>query len=144
MRNARERVTYYVQTRPLCPGWVGPRGVKRLPAVQIDHAADLPVVSEQFRPPRTAGQIISNEGRKVVSCVEVTVPVFLLQVGAEQRYLTSVLSHVIQSVRPSVDELRGEPAPGPHFQDALQRVVIRGADAVELLDRTPIRGSPKV
>src|SRR5260370_4749966 len=115
MRNASERVAHHVQARPLGSGWVGPRGVKWLPAVQINHAAHLPVVSEQFRPPRTAWHVIGNEGRKVVSCVEVAVPVFLFQVGADQRYLTSVLRHVIQSMRPGVDELRGEPVPGPYF-----------------------------
>src|ERR1700730_8802175 len=119
MRNACERIAHQVQPRPLCSRWVGPREVKWLPPVEINHAANLPVVGKQFRTPRTAWHVIGNEGGKVISCVEVTVPVFLFQVGAEQRYRTSVLSHVIESMRPGVDELRGEAAPGPHFQDAL-------------------------
>src|SRR5579864_173763 len=84
MVNASERICNYVQTRTLRSGKIGSRRVKWLSSVKVNHAAELPAVSEQLRPPRTAGHVIGNEGGKVVPCVEVAVPVFLLQIEAVQ------------------------------------------------------------
>src|SRR5207244_12706541 len=81
-------------------------------------------------------------GREVVAGVEVSIAVLSFEVRAVPRDRTTVRSDLGQSMGPGVNKLRAQSVPCPEAQRALQRVVVRGADAVELVHAAVIRILP--
>src|ERR1700712_5620349 len=80
-----------------------------------------------------------DEADESVGGVEVAGAVVALEVGAVLRELPAVLRHFVQVMAPGVAELRGQTVRVADAEDGLQRVVVGGTDAFDLVDIAILR-----
>src|SRR5713226_8392442 len=73
-----------------------------------------------------------------MTAVKVAVPVVALQVEAVLRELAASLRHVVQQMRPGINELSRQPAPLAHFQDRLERIVVRVPGSLEFVNQAKV------
>src|SRR5262249_22225284 len=83
---------------------------------------------------RRAGNVIVEACGEQVAGIEIAATVILLNVVGVICNCCAVLADLIQSVRPSVAQLRSQAVPGADPEDGLKSVVIGCASAVELQD----------
>ena len=96
-------------------------------------------MGQDFRSPRGARDFVDPGRGEIVARVEVTVSVFGPQIGAVQRDDTSIFGNFIEFVAPGVGQLSVETVPAAGLEGSLQRIVIRSADAVQLVDVPEVR-----
>src|SRR6266849_1579617 len=122
--NSRERIANEVQVRP--------NFIERLSAVEVPQAAHLPPVDKPIGPsmgPRRLGHLVHQTCREEMPGVEVTVAVVQLEVRKVVRDDCTILADLVQRVGPGVAECGGQSVPRPESEGALNRVIVRSADA---------------
>ena len=104
-----------------------------LSTVEVDETVGLPAAGEEGQMLR-AGNLVAEVGGEVVAGVVVGVAVVSLEVGAVLREGSAVLRDLVEVVGPGVDGLGGEVVPVVDAKLRLERVVVGGSDAGELVD----------
>src|SRR6202034_329675 len=101
-------------------------------------AVDRPLMGKPSRAVRGTGNGPREGRREVLARVEVAVAVLSFRVGAVERNSAAISADLVEFMRPGVCDLRVESVPSTQTQRGLQRVVVRCADAVELVHRTKV------
>src|ERR1700722_4207867 len=91
---------------------------------------------------RRTRDVPGQGGGEVVARVEITIAVFALRIRAVVGYGAAIGRNIVQRVGPSVAKLRAESMPCSQTQSGLERIVVGGADTVELVNATVVGKLP--
>ncbi len=120
------------------------RHTERLTAVKGHQRIHLPAVGQLPRPMRRSRHRIAEEAHKRVARIEVRVAVVPLEVRAVLRQRAAIRTYLVKIMAPGVRGRRRKMVPVRQPQLRLQRVVVRRANALQLVDHAILRIAAEV